>query len=622
LIVGLTAGTLSIFGTFLILSAAFAGIGLVVCRAFGLRTLNIDDCFLAFWVGFSVVILYLMMWNFALPVRLVTLLFVLAAGGAGLVWNWEALTRIFDNESWRPSLLLMLISGLASFWVANQCTAGFQSWDGALYHLQSVKWAKAYPIVPGIANLHGPLAFNNSSSLYDAMLDSGWWEGGGYHIANGLLLFVFVLQAMANGARLGCGGSSAATSRLYSFLLLAPALHLVRNHDISSYSTDVPMTLVLLATSAKMYDLVSARASQEFTPEDRYGIVALAILFASAVCIKLSVGVFAIVAMPIAIYLWWVHRPRQETGLMKTLVWSLVVIFAFAVVWIARGVVMSGYPFFPVSVAQFPVEWRAPVEHADAEYAFMSFTEREFSWTIGRDWFRHVIFGNPYAVFVPFCVAAFALFVLFVCRVFRYEARKGPKTTWWMLLPVVVAIGAWGWSVPATRYIVAVWWTLACVCLCECQREVWPHLGITARRLAISGCIVLGISPPLVEPAFAAIRDGQGAVLAVLHYNFVRPEPNLWVHPMAGQAVLTPFTTRSGLVLNVPNNPRLPQGCWDAPIPCTPNPAPNLQLRRPGQVEEGFRLDGGWQMHYWPYRDHTSFLTEWRKRRVERDHER
>ena len=617
LIVGLVAGTLSIFGTFLILSVAFAGIGLALSRAFGLKALSIDDCFLAFWVGFGVIILCLMVWNLVLPVGLLALLFVLAVGGTGIVWNWEDLTRIFDNDSWRPSLLLVLMSGLAGFWIANQCTAEFQSWDGALYHLQSVKWAKAYPIVPGIANLHGPLAFNNSSFLYDAMLDSGWWEGRGYHIANGLLLFVLVLQAMAHGARFISGDSSVATPRLYNFLLLAPALHLVRNNDIASYSTDVSLTLVLLAASAKMYDLVNGGVSQEFTTEDGYGIVALSILFASAVCIKLSAGVFAILTMPIAIFLWWKNRLQQKTGLMKTLVWSSVVIVAFAVVWIARGIVMSGYPFFPEAMAGFPVEWRAPVEHADAEYALMSFTEREFSWTIGRNWLRHVILGNPYAVFIPFCIAVSVLFALFLRRVRGCEVRKARDIIWWLLAPVVVAIGTWLSSVPSTRYIAAVFWTLACVCVCECQREVWPHLGISAKRLAIIGFIVLGISPPLFEPAFGAMRDGESAVLAILNYNFLKPEPNLWFHPIAGQAVITPFTTRSGLVLNVPKNPQVPQGCWDAPIPCTPNPALNLRLRQPGQVGKGFKLDGGWQMQYWPYRDDPAFLPKWRKRQAE-----
>ena len=76
------------------------------------------------------------------------------------------------------------------------------------YHVQAVKWAKAYPVVPGIANLHGPLAFNNSSFLYDAMVDSGWWEGRGYHVANAVLLHGAVIQSLLNGLQWLRGGLS------------------------------------------------------------------------------------------------------------------------------------------------------------------------------------------------------------------------------------------------------------------------------------------------------------------------------------------------------------------------------------------------------------------------------
>ncbi|MGH7657841.1 MAG: hypothetical protein ACREL6_06365, partial [Gemmatimonadales bacterium] len=63
----------------------------------------------------------------------------------------------------------------------------------------------------------------------------------------------------------------------------------------------------------------------------------------------------------------------------------------------------------------------------------------------------------------------------------------------------------------------------------------------------------------------------------------------------------------SGLILNTPARGML---CWDAPLPCTPHPAPNLRLRRPGDLGGGFVTDGNWQALDWPnpwsrYREFT-----------------
>ena len=37
-----------------------------------------------------------------------------------------------------------------------------ESYDTDLYHLQTIKWIEKYPVVPGLANLHGRIGFNNN----------------------------------------------------------------------------------------------------------------------------------------------------------------------------------------------------------------------------------------------------------------------------------------------------------------------------------------------------------------------------------------------------------------------------------------------------------------------------
>lgn len=620
MIVGLAAGTLTILATFLILSAAFAGIGLLVRQAFGCKAIDIDDGFLAFWTGYGVVILILILWNFFLPVGLSALGFVLTLGGIGILLTRRALTNMFRSDQWRPTFLQALPLIVGALWVANQSMAGLRSWDGGLYHLQAVQWATTYPIVPGIANLHGPLAFNNSSLLYDAMLDSGWWKGRAFHVANGTLVFVMGLQAIVAGARLASGTRWATDTRLYRFLLLAPTVYLTIDGNLASYSTDIPATLILLVATATMYDLLGAGAAHPSTTGDAYSLVALAILLATAVCIKMSAGVFAAMAMPVAVVFWWKRGSRSESHSTSTLVWVALVILAFAIPWMARGVVMSGYPFFPLPVAGFPVDWRAPVEHAWAELAYIGFTEREFTWRIfGGNWLRLVFLHDIFSVLIPTCLAASAMLVLVFSKKIRNQGREACRDTWWLLLPVTVAIGAWLLSAPSTRYSPALFWTLTGVCVCECRRALWPNLGRLARRCAVLGAVLLGVSPSVLVPARGAIRHGDNPVAVFLTSNIIMPGPDRWFHPISEQAEVTTYTTLSGLTLNVPKKPRGSETFakpWKAPIPCTPNPAPNLRLRQPPRLEKGFSVEGGWQMQDWPYYWQPSFLPEWRMRRA------
>ena len=226
------AALLAIAGTVMVLSIAFVGIGLSIRRGFGLRLLSLDDCFVSFWVGYSLTLLWLILWNFVLPVNVAALLVVLAAGALGVIRARSDLAAALAGSPWRPRAWEWLVLVAGSLWVVNHAMPPFASWDGVLYHVQAVKWAKAYPVVPGIANLHGPLAFNNSSFLYDAMVDSGWWEGRGYHVANAVFLHGAVMQALINGLQWCRGRSPSKPSTVQLPDVAAGAAHGTRCREL------------------------------------------------------------------------------------------------------------------------------------------------------------------------------------------------------------------------------------------------------------------------------------------------------------------------------------------------------------------------------------------------------
>ena len=230
--------------------------------------------------------------------------------------------------------------------------------------------------------------------------------------------------------------------------MLAIALHMART--AASYSSDLPFALVLATAGATIYAILDGSDARNVPAESAYDLFVVALLLAAAVTIKLPSGVFAATALPIALIGWWQRDRQSRASRTRTLTWVAGGLVLLGTACIARGVITSGYPFFPISVAGFPVDWAVPVEHANAEAAWTAYTERESKWGgVGWAWVRLMFRRDIYAALVPSCLAAVALWVTW-----RY-GRPAPAPTgsarWtgWLFAPAVIAIGAWLATAPS-----------------------------------------------------------------------------------------------------------------------------------------------------------------------------
>lgn len=215
-------GTLSILLFNIVLALAFTGLGLGVRRASGRKRADLCDCFFAFWTGFGVVILFLMLWNFVLPVVPIVLTGVLLSG---LTLMAHAIkSKSLSVSKSLPPRWSILLAGIFCVWVANLSTGAMTAWDTSLYHMQGVAWARAHPVVPGLANLFGPLGFNNSSILYNAMLDVGPWSGRAWHVSIGVLVSSFGSQIIMSTGRVFRDGIRKRPEHVLAMLLLPLAV--------------------------------------------------------------------------------------------------------------------------------------------------------------------------------------------------------------------------------------------------------------------------------------------------------------------------------------------------------------------------------------------------------------
>ena len=622
----LVPGTLAIASSFVVLAAAFMGIGLLIRRAFLAAAPALDDVLAAFWMGFGAVILFLLLWNFVAPVNAAALVVVVGTGIVG-IWSVRRALMALWGASGRQSRWWTLAGVVAStLWIANLATGAMTNWDTTLYHMQGVQWALTYPAIPGIANLFGPLAFNNASLLYDAMVGTGPWAGQGWRVANGLLLAVLAAQAIVGLGRLADDTRPRRAADVFLLFLLPVALDMAMRDEVVSFVTDLSLTAVRMGCMALWYRaLTSGRREAEV---EAYDVVCIVALSATSVALKMNAAVFSVAAVVTAGALWWtLQRPTPRVA-AKTFRWATAIALVYGAAWTGRGYLLSGYPFFPTPLLGASVDWKAPLEHARAEFDYVQHSTRHSTGNLAYvsgerqgmsawfpNWFSQVD-DDVYHVVIPMVLVVALVLLLWWRRGgARNDARDAVhdegRAAWWLLLPLTFAMVLWFIMAPAPRYAMAFFWCVVGVLAGQVfsRRSLATRVGHPGVLVMFGAC--LGASPLLVNPTLDWWRAGrkEGLVTILVRADVRIPPPGRWFQPRQAMPNVTPYTTRSGLVVQVPEF-----RCWDTPVPCTPNPAPNLTLRVPGRIEKGFAVAGAeWQMTDWPENWHGEYFRAWQK---------
>jgi hypothetical protein len=487
-------------------------------------------------------------WHLAAPVdgRALVLLGALAAAGLGVRRPWRHATRAIAD--WRIGVALLT----AAVWLADR-SLGPPVGDAGLYHLSAIRWASEHAIVPGLANLSFRLGFNNPSLLWTALTDLG---GFGSHVSISLLVTAVALRGLLGLARMA--GGEAAPTDVYWALLLAPvAGQAVTLHElrISSPDPDVAMAMVAMAAGGELVE-----TTVRPTRAAAFAAVVLAVL---AACLKLSAAPFAVLLSIMVVSRG--QAPRAAIALAG---------LALAVPWVIRSAIMTGYPLYPLAIAGLPVDWCMP----RARVEWVSGLVREHfmppvAWQLGEGrpwvlgWLHWQLTRCPELLLVPAVTAA--AMVRFV----------RPSRVLWLVLPCAASLALWLRS-PAPRFAYAfAWITVAALGVSMVARDDDENPRRRLRAVAIALALI-----PIAHrlAAWAAAGDWS----RVRETLVLRPAAAMGFHPVP-EVHVAPFTTRSGLVVWVPRDG---DQVWNAPLPATPEPLPDLALRRPPGLAAGFTL--------------------------------
>ena len=574
-----------ILATWAVAGAIFVGLGTLTARVFGLGR-SLLSPWRMFWWGWAAALVFLQAWHLALPVDGRTVVALAIASAIGWIRRGADILvcregAVIGRQECLPHALAMLVVAL---FVANLALGTPQNYDTGLYHLQAVRWNEQFAIVPGLGNLHGRLAFNNSSFLYAALFEVGVWDGRSHHLANGLLAVAVLLQLIARVPKAFHGGRLISMRDVFSVLLL-PATLLFSYKQITSYTPDTVIVLLGVVMTVELWELLNDRDDpldgKRDVADQWPRLIGITLLAVAGVTVKLSFLPMAVVTVAVACGACGFRTlaPRRKTALV-------LMPLAILALWAGRGVVLSGYPAYPQSWPAADVPWRVPLEQAQRDL------DDILAWARDRDapaesvlqgsgwiaaWAARQ-FRDVLKVTLPLAIFAIAAISTAVLR--RRRGQLGLDRRAWVLAPSVTTILSIVASAPdLSRFAGASTWVLAAgatVLLLDELARNGPQSAFSSlsRIVTLTTVVLLAV----------------GVVKAARYLNGPSDEGGLRPLPKARLAQLE---TDSGLTVwtpyRLPNEPRHGEDqAWDAPLPSTPYFSSRLSLRRPEDLGSGF----------------------------------
>lgn len=562
--------TLSIFFHWLVFGALFAGLGT------GLRRLVVGQKTVGrfadtLWAGWAVHLIVLMAWHFLWPVKLwpLALLTLLAVPGFVLLFKGRKFLIATLLEQ-RAAILLAIGCGL---WLANYSTGPILCFDTGLYHLSAVRWNADYAIVPGLANLHDRLGVQCATHLSAAMIEFGRNVGRSHHLVLGLPFWIVTAEAVFAGWRMlaavkdqqkvDCGDA-------VSLLGLIPLMYQIV--DLPSHSSDLPAYLIVWTAAIRLWRLDST--SKENESGYRWNLFLVVLLSSVAVTIKPSTLFFSAAAIVIVVLHALIGGRVSRVFVSKLLLGGTMI----GLLWMGRGVMLSGYPVYPARALGVSVDWKVPEPLVEArKFRTMAFTrDRSKPWyeVLGNDrWYDDWCKALPkefwWLIRIAFCAG-----LLFVLAGPANGHLRGPRAG--VVFPAaLVSLLGWFLTAPDPRFVGASLWVLVLGTLILAMARAINRLGLEPVTLVPSTFVLLGLlylsAPSTLVRLPWRLDDKRKAI------------------PTAQTQLAT---LSNGVAVHVPLKGDSMQ-LWDAELPNTPGVHPALEARQPGNLGAGFRIHAG-----------------------------
>jgi len=347
-------GEIAVFCCWILLFLLFCGVGYYFFSLLRITPQGAQGWINTFWVGWIFALFLLQVISFFMPVDIKSFFIIAGISLLGILRTRSIFFLFFLNH-YRKLIALFFLLFFLVLSVANSSLFPPLHYDSGLYHLQAVKWAADYPVIPGLGNLHMRLASNSAYFLYIALLDAV--TGKGSHLGQGLLYFVLISQAILAVYKIFFYRNKPVFSLFFTFLTLYAIIMAAHNIFISSPAPDFPIYILGIVSAQQLVFLSEKLSARIKTVEEE--VFCLTMVSVAGIIIKLSYLVMGLSTMIIVTILLKTMLPPETRK--KLLPWVCLCVAAGLLPWIARNIILSGYPFYPLPFLPFPVEWRIPL---------------------------------------------------------------------------------------------------------------------------------------------------------------------------------------------------------------------------------------------------------------------
>ncbi|VVB54957.1 Uncharacterised protein [uncultured archaeon] len=575
-----TGFTLLVWATFF---SVFSGVGLLVSAPFRKKSFNAENWLMSFWVGWASTIFLLQIGQIFLKVDYRLLTIVSLIGAVGLTLGRADLAQFMKKLPKHYFVLFVFLA--ASLLTANRALQAERLSDSGLYYLNYVRWVAEYPVVPGLGNLHIRLALNSPYFLYVALLGTLPYSPG--HFANGLLILVFFAQVLLSIRRV-LAKQGAGRADVFCGFCLFPAVTLFFSDAVPSLSPDLPVFILGFVVSAQLLRLIEAHRFDQSNEHVLFSIVVVAL---AGVLVRYGFFVFGAASLYWGVY---AYRQKSEVGRIR-IRWMpkwLTAIAAIAILpAVYRNIVLTGYPFFPVTYGALPVIWQVP-QSVVSDYTnwVMSWARTpgpHWSTVLGNwDWIKPWIIrtsGNSDVVYPM--ILTFAALILIAMQHFKKRILGKTVESAIVFIPPLLSLICWFFVAPDPRFAGASFWVIGLLAL-----TLAVYLSRHLKKIFavyITICLLYAASQIFVDDGglIPALNDkGLEGALKQLRWNLVPAGYDSGFH-RTEPVGLKHYVTNSGLAVYVPAEG---DGCFDSPLPCTPEPNPALNLLNGNDLGGGF----------------------------------
>ena len=474
-----------------------------------------------------------------------------------IIFQAKSIVSRFSTQKLPTQLLLILIVSICSLNIIIRPGA----FDTGSYHLQAIKWAEHYPVLPGLVNVTCQFGFNSSWYLLNAF--SGMWFIGlkSVYIMNCFILVLFISYLL----RKTVNSSDSRFMKLFRHISLMFCLPFIFFKYTGEVSPDFPIIIftcwLFLLSLEKIFE------------EDNNELKNLLLFIVPIYLLTIKIS-----SLPLCLF-----SLIQLKSMLKQYPKTAVITGLISLVpWVYNNVVISGYIVFPLTFTNLEFDWSYPEEMAKVV------NERIKGWARSPFVDSHTVSNMPFPNWVliwyrgqkiyNLIILLASLSGLFVVFIYRKKVMQLiPNTHLIPLLKYILVLLAgiifWFISAPDFRFSYGYFFSLLCILLVIISEVIFTHKWIPFKIDSLN-------LTPIAALVFLSF-------LLFLQSNF---------HKLSSDNLfsLNTYSAKKPLEIKLSPNQSIfhssvEEKCWDLYFPCTCEFYEGLELRG-STTTSGFRI--------------------------------